>query len=109
MAPCPHPNEFDRRRIERRLEARKRYRYVSPSVMAVAGGYQIQSPCCSRNIDPDGGIVDVALVLYDANRSVWQLFRKDHQKGMWEPEGKFDRLVELLDHLNVDPDRRFWQ
>ena len=108
-APYPHPNELDRRRIERALKARKRYRYVSPSVAAVAGGYRIQSPCCSRNIDPDGGIVDIALVLYDANRAGWQLFRKDHGKGIWEVDGTFDRLAELLDLLNADPERKFWQ
>lgn len=27
-----HPNDLDRKRIERALKARKRYRYVSPSV-----------------------------------------------------------------------------
>lgn len=107
--PHPHPNEFDRRRIERALKARKRYRYVSPSVVAVAGGYRIQSPCCSRNIDPDGGIVDIALVLYNDSRVVWQLFRKDHVKGVWEADSTFGRLVELLDLLNVDPERKFWQ
>lgn len=105
----PHPNEFDRRRIERALKSRKRYRYVSPSVAAVAGGYRIQSPCCSRNIDPDGGIVDVALILYDVSHVVWQLFRKDHDKGIWEADSTFDRLIELLDLLNADPERKFWQ
>jgi hypothetical protein len=107
--PYPHPNELDRRRIERALKARKRYRYVSPSVAEVAGGYRIEGPCCSRNIDPEGGIVDVALVLYDANRIVWELFRKDHGQGVWQAERTFDRLVDLLDLLNVDPERRFWQ
>ena len=104
-----HPNDFDRKRIERALKTRKRYRYVTPHVVAVMDGYRIESPCCSRNIDPDGGIIDIALVLYDANRAGWQLFRKDHGKGVWEVDGTFDRLVELLDLLNADPERKFWQ
>jgi hypothetical protein len=109
VAPHSHPNEFDRKRIERALKARKRYRYVSPSVAAVAGGYRIESPCCSRNIDPEGGVVDIALVIQDSNRGTWQLFRKDHVKGVWEADCTFDRLVELLDLLNADPERKFWQ
>lgn len=46
-----HPNELDRKRIERALISRKHYRYVLPSVTPVKAGYLIESPCCSRNID----------------------------------------------------------
>jgi hypothetical protein len=109
LRPSPHPNEFDRKRIERALKSRKRYRYVSPSVTMVAGGYRIESPCCSRNVDPDGGVVDVALFLYDTGRAAWQLFRKDHKRATWELHSTYDRLIELLDQLNVDPERTFWQ
>ena len=109
MSGSPHPNDFDRKRIERALKARKRYRYVSPSVAAVIGGYRIEAPCCSRNIDAEGGIVDVALLLYDAERSAWQLFRKDHKTATWELYSNHDRLTDLLDELNIDPERRFWQ
>jgi hypothetical protein len=104
-----HPNEFDRKRIERSLKRRKRYRYVSPNVVAVVNGYRIESPCCSRNIDPEGGIVDVALVLHDANHQSWQLFRKDHARGTWELHSAYGRLLEALDRLNSDPERTFWQ
>jgi hypothetical protein len=109
--PSPHPNDFDRKRIERALQSRKRYRYVSPSVAVVAGGYRIESPCCSRNIDPDGGVIDVALILYevDADGAAWQLFRKDHDSETWELDSTYERLIELLDRLNVDPERLFWQ
>lgn len=103
------PNDLDRRRIERALQSRKRYRYVSPSVTTVAGGYRIESPCCSRNIDPEGGVIDVALLLYDAADAAWRLFRKDHQQNTWEPHRVYRRLVDLLDDLNADPERRFWQ
>ena len=105
----PHPNELDRRRIERALKSRKRYRYVSPNVVGVAGGYHIQSPCCSRNVDAGGGVVDIALVLYDSTRVAWQLFRKDHDKGVWEAAAMFGRLGELIELLNTDPERKFWQ
>jgi hypothetical protein len=109
MRPLPHPNDFDRRRIERALKARQRYRYVSPNVAAVAGGYRIESPCCSRNVDSDGGVVDVALLLYDESRVAWQLFRKDHSRRTWQFHSTHGRLIELLDELNADPEREFWQ
>lgn len=106
---APHPNDFDRRRIERAIQVRTRYRYVSPRVAAVAGGYRIESPCCSRNVDRDGGVVDVALMLYDHDRAAWQLFRKDHAKRAWEFHSSYQRLIELLEQLNADPERLFWQ
>lgn len=76
VRPFVHPNDLDRKRIERALKSRKRYRYVTPSVTTTIGGYRIESPCCSRNIDRDGGVVDVALLLHDAEGARWQLFRK---------------------------------
>lgn len=104
-----HPNDFDQKRIANALRARKRYRYVRPSVAAVVNGYRIESPCCSRNIDAEGGIIDVALLLYDMDRRSWQLFRKDHKRGVWELHSTHDRLIELLEQLNGDPERQFWQ
>ncbi|HUI22055.1 MAG TPA: DUF3024 domain-containing protein [Methylocella sp.] len=105
----PHPNDLDRKRIERALKARKRYRYVVPSVRAVPGGYLIESPCCSRNIDSEGGVIDVALLQYDGDLGNWQLYRKDHGCGNWELHSRHVRLPELLDFLNTDPERKFWQ
>lgn len=104
-----HPNELDRKRIERAIEARKRYRYVSPHVVPMEGGYLIESPCCSRNVDPEGGMVDVARILCDGTRGPWRLFRKDHIRNEWEFYGTYLRLNALLDHLNADPERKFWQ
>lgn len=108
-APAAHPNDFDRKRIERALKLRARYRYVLPNVAAVTGGYRIESPCCSRNIDPDGGVVDVALLLHDADGAEWRLFRKDHKSARWELDSIHARLIELLEQLNADPERKFWQ
>ncbi len=109
---CPppaHPNELDRRRIERALTSRQRYRYVSPTVTAVTGGYLVESPCCSRNIDADGGVIDIALLHHDGRSGTWQLFRKDHKTKAWELHSTHQRLAELTDELNADPRRVFWQ
>lgn len=104
-----HPNDVDRKRIERALAARKRYRYVSPEVRPSEGGYWIQSPCCSRNVDREGGVIDIARLEYQANRRAWRLYRKDHAECEWLLYGEFRSLGMLLDVLNHDPDRKFWQ
>ena len=104
-----HPNELDRKRIEQALKSRQRYRYVSPKVVAVTGGYLVESPCCSRNIDAEGGIIDVALLHHDAPSGIWQLFRKDHRNGVWELHSTHQHLASITDALNADPERVFWQ
>ncbi|RXH38035.1 hypothetical protein XH99_01875 [Bradyrhizobium nanningense] len=105
----PHPNELDRKRIERGLCERKRYLYVSPSVRPVWGGYLVESPCCSRNIAKDGALVDVALIHYDAVSGIWKLFRKNHAVGIWEFYSLYHRLTAAIDELRADPERLFWQ
>ncbi|QDP25330.1 DUF3024 domain-containing protein [Bradyrhizobium cosmicum] len=104
-----HPNDIDRKRIERAIKSRQRYRYVSPDVTAVTGGYLVVSPCCSRNIDTEGGVIDVALLHHDAASAMWQLFRKDHKRGVWELHSSHPRLGSVTDVLNADPERVFWQ
>jgi hypothetical protein len=104
-----HPNELDCRRIERALKARRRYRYVKPRVAMVAGGYRIVSPCCSRNVDPDGGEIDVALLAWDAPRAVWRLLWRDHKAAAWALHSVHDRLAAATAALNADPERLFWQ
>lgn len=106
---CMHPNDVDRKRIERALEGRVRYRYVSPAVRAVEGGYRIESPCCSRNIDPSGGTIDIARLEYASESRCWRLYRKDHARCEWRLFGEFGGLNALLQILNQDPDRIFWQ
>jgi hypothetical protein len=106
---CPHPNDVDRKRIERALARRKRYRYVSPRVHATENGYRIESPCCSRNVDPAGGMIDIALLQYDPLERLWRLYRKDHRSQRWLLDAELTTLAELLDRLNGDPERRFWQ
>jgi hypothetical protein len=109
IASPAQPNEFDFRRIERALEQRRRYRYVTPTLTKTANGYRVQSPCCSRNVDPDGGLIDIALLLFDERKGNWRLLRKDHTVGVWELDSEFPRLAELLEHLNEDAGRSFWK
>lgn len=104
-----HPNELDRKRIEKTLENRKRYRYVTPEVQDADHGYVIQSACCSRNIDPDGGIIDIARLEFREDRGNWWLYHKNHEMGHWIMEGEFPSLTAVLELLIEDPNRRFWQ
>ncbi len=103
-----HPNELDLRRIERALRDRKRYRYVTPKVAPAESGYLIRSACCSRNIDPEGGEIDVALLCWHMSPPGWALMRRDHDAATWVLDSAFARLAELFERLNGDPDRIFW-
>jgi len=110
MSPSCQPNELDRMRIVRALACRKRYRYVSPTVHFVSRGYLIKSPCCSRNIDAEGGIVDIALLLYaQQDRPPWRLYNKEHSRQEWRLQAQYTGLRELLEDLNADPRRLYWQ
>ncbi|GGF51915.1 hypothetical protein GCM10007301_09190 [Azorhizobium oxalatiphilum] len=109
LRPAAHPNDLDRKRIERALEDRARYRYVSPTVAKVEGGYRISSPCCSRKVDPTGGIIDVARLIHLPDTGEWQLFAKNHGLEEWRLHSTHPRLADLLALLNEDPERIFWQ
>lgn len=104
-----HPNEVDLRRIRRLLEKRERYHYVSPSVQRDFDGYRIVSPCCSRNVDQNGGVIDIALIEYDSSTKSWILYRKDHPRNIWTAYMQAKQLHQLMDSLNIDSDRVFWQ
>ena len=105
----PHPNEFDLLRIERMLEHRVRYRYVTPLVQAIDEGYLVLSPCCSRNIDADGGIIEIARIKYDQPKMEWRIYYKDHEIAAWVLHSTATTLHELIAGLNEDPCRVFWQ
>lgn len=104
-----HPNELDLRRITRAIEKRQRYRYVSPQVMPVDGGYLVTSPCCSRNVDPSGGQIFIALIQFDCDQSLWRIHSRNHDLAEWQPFAQSPRLGEILNCLNEDTDRIFWQ
>lgn len=103
-----HPNEFDLRRIARSLDARERYRYVSPHVTLAERGYRISSPCCSRRVDPQGGEIEIAWIEHIESSGWWRLHHRDYATARWVPYAEFARLNELLTHLNRDPGRLFW-
>jgi hypothetical protein len=105
---CPHPNEVDCKRIERALAERERYRYVSPRVYPIYNGYRVESPCCSRNIDKEGGVIDIAQIEYLPAMGMWRLYRKDHSEDRWESYAAMNTLWDILDVLKGDPLRMFW-
>lgn len=94
------------RRIDVAIESRVRYRYVKPNVFQVGNAYQINSPCCSRNIDPEGGVIDIARL--EKQASQWVLFMRNHQAQAWEEYAQSDQLEGLLDLICVDAARVFW-
>jgi len=102
------PDEGDRIRIRRGLKHRRRYRYVLPKVRTVTRGIRIESPCCSRKLDPSGGTVDIAFVQH-LRTGQWRLYRMDHAAAAWRLHGVYERLEELMQPLNDDPERLFWQ
>lgn len=120
MQPMPHPEapdapplaavsrvrSLDALRIERALRNRVRYRYVHPEVVAADRGWRVVSPCCSRNVDPDGGVIDIAWL--EPQQGQWALYRKDHEAGDWVLHLLGRNLVDLMDEVCVDPERVFW-
>jgi hypothetical protein len=102
------PDEHDRVRVRRLLRNRKRYRYVHPKVRTVSGGLRIESPCCSRNLDRSGGVVDIAF-LQHLRAGAWRLYRMDHAAALWRLHGDYEQLTDLMHVLNEDPERLFWQ
>ena len=103
-----HPNELDCRRIGKMLRGRKRYRYVSPGVVADSGGYLVRSPCCSRTIDRAGGEIDIARIEF-WKTGLWRLYCKDDHTHDWKLHSEYLNLKQLLDILLVDSRKEFWR
>lgn len=102
------PLDLTRHRIERALAARHRYRYVRPHVRRdVDGSYRIESPCCSRNVDPSGGVIDIAR-LEPLGTGQWRLYSRLHELKRWKLQLVGARLEDLLQALCVDESRVFW-
>lgn len=98
--------DFMRQRLERALRRRVRYRYVRPRVLREGESFRIESPCCSRNVDATGGVIDIALLSPGAPG--WRLHARDHAAGTWVLQHESQQLDELLDLLCVDAQRLFW-
>ena len=65
------------------------------------------SPNCSRNVDAQGGEIDIAWLV--PHSGGWLLFSRDHAQDCWRLRGQDQVLFALLAHLCADPDREFWQ
>jgi hypothetical protein len=101
-------NAFERKQIERAIGRRARYRYVRPSLRLAADGVIVESPCCSRRVDPAGGVVEIAL-LQRTERGTWRLYWRDHAAAKWNLHAPHAHLAEALESLTNDPDHLFWQ
>lgn len=99
---------FERKQIELAIGKRKRYRYVRPKVRSVPEGILVESPCCSRRIDPAGGMVEIALLQHLPSGD-WRLYRKDHSAAEWKLHSVHEKISDLLEPLQDDPERRLWQ
>lgn len=97
---------LDARRIERALAQRSRYKYVQPRVERAGLGWQVLSPNCSRNIDPQGGEIAIAWLVPAADAS-WCLYSRHHAQDCWQLRQQ-GPLPALLQRLGSDPDREFW-
>ena len=107
MAPRAQVVDLMQRRLERALRERVRYRYVTPSVQREGDTFRIQSPCCSRNVDPSGGMIDIALLVpHEDGR--WCLCARDHVNKTWVARFQAEPLDVLMDLLCVDNEREFW-
>jgi hypothetical protein len=110
--------DFMQHRLERALRERVRYRYVRPRVLHEGESFRIQSPCCSRNVDPSGGMIDIALLIplaavagdtvSDRPPQRWSLCARNHARESWESKYEGEQLDELLDILCIDHERQFW-
>jgi len=98
--------DLDRRRIQRALRERVRYRYVQPKVERLDQGFLISSPCCSRNVDPDGGVIEIAWL--EPAGEMWRVYARDHASATWVLQDQSPQLQVLLDVICVDADRVFW-
>jgi len=96
-------------RMLRALRRRGRYKYVQPRVVREGLGWKIVSPNCSRNIEPDGGEIDIAWLVPDGDTGAWLLFSRDHAQDCWMMRRRDARLAPLLEHVCLDPQREFWQ
>lgn len=114
LASSGHLQDLTGVRIVRALKGRQRYRYVQPSVVVNQAGWQVNSPCCSRNVDPQGGEIPIALVTFcqarhsQRARGLWQLFCRDHQSKQWVLHTESASLDALLHTLCADDGRVFW-
>ncbi|CAB3671153.1 DUF3024 domain-containing protein [Paraburkholderia rhynchosiae] len=101
------PFDLTQRQIEQALRERTRYRYVVPRVLRDGQGFRVESPCCSHNVDANGGLIDIAWLTRDED-GMWHLSARDHASHRWMPQHESTNLAELLDTLCIDRECVFW-
>ncbi len=99
--------DLDRRRIERAVARRRRYRYVRPRIEPEGAGWKIVSPNCSRHIDTAGGEIDIAWFV-PAGEGRWLLHARDHAARQWRVEATCLSLTDALRLVCLDVQRVFW-
>lgn len=104
---------LDRVRIEVALEQRSRYKYVHPRVLREGLGWKVVSPNCSRNVDRDGGEIDIAWLVPTQTPDTgvpgaWLLHARDHVEGCWRLKLRAPTLAAALDTLVRDEARDYW-
>ena len=93
--------------LTKALALRQRYKYVQPSIVREGKGWVVRSPNCSRNIDREGGEIDIAwLVPLDGGQ--WQLHARDHALQTWVLRLQGSQQ-DVIDRLVLDEHREFWQ
>lgn len=93
-------------RIARALKSRTRYRYVTPQVRREGEGWAIESPNCSRHVDPTGGPIVIAW--FEPQGSLWALYARHHRLQQWQQIGSGLTLTEALAQVCQDPLGKFW-
>lgn len=99
-------HDLTARRIERALARRQRYRYVQPAVTACEQGWVVSSPCCSRNIEPNGGEIPIAW--FEPMADGWALHARQHAEGRWVLHSQAEHIAELIETVCQDKARVFW-
>jgi hypothetical protein len=97
--------DLDLARVERALHRRSRYRYVRPRVLRDGPALRVVSPNCSRNVDPEGGEIDIARL--EPVGGGWLLLSRDHERLEWRAHSQ-GTLAQLLALLVADASREFW-
>ena len=99
-------HDLTARRIERALARRLRYRYVQPVVTACDRGWLVSSPCCSRNVDPEGGEIPIAR--FEKVKGGWALHAHQHAEGRWVLHSQSEHVADLIELVCQDEARLFW-
>jgi hypothetical protein len=98
-------------RITRALDQRVRYKYVQPRVEVQyegsQAGWKIVSPNCSRNIDTNGGEIDIAWFVQTPDGR-WALHARDHARSNWRLMAVGLSLDAALAQVCADPLRVYW-